>query len=971
MRKIFIVLAFIVACMQVSAQKKPLDHSVYDGWQSIGEKLLSNNGKVIVYTILPQEGDGQLVIQSSTGNKLKEVERGYAARITDDSRFIIFKIKPTFQQSRTARIQKKSPADMPKDSLGIYNVEKGTLEKIARVKNFKIADKNANVLVYLMEKQIAEQKKPEIDSLTRVRNLSKLADSLLKAADSIKNRLAEVQQKGINILQGNVRPQAKTNDEPVEEGTELIVLQLNDNTRKSFKLVNDYVLSKNGNVLVFKTTRSNTDKSLKATVQKFNIQNGTVDLVLSGLNDAKNFALDEDARQLAFVAERDSAAKALQKFYKLYYYTNGYDSAQLIADRNTKGLPSKWVISEFSAISFSKSGKRLFFGTAPVIPPKDTTVPDFEKAGLDVWNYKDDDLMPVQLFNLDKDLKKSYLARYDFDQHSIIQLASPQLERVIPTAEGDGNIFYASTDFGKRIAKQWQGYSLTDVYTLNPLTGEKNSIVKNFKGTLNASYNGAFLLMYASDKKGYLCYDSRHNKLNAVAKDIPYPLYDEEYDMPEYPAAYGTSKWIQEDKNVLIYDRFDIWKIDPAGIGKSVNITVNGRKEQIEYRIVNADTTEKYFSSGSLIVIKGYNRLDKSTSIYKKDSLNATGVKPLLKSNFLVSNVVKSAASKDFVATIESFSLSPDLYFFNENNTLQKLSSINPQQSQYLWGSAEIYKWKAYTGKLTEGVLYKPENFDPKKKYPMIVYFYERNNNTLHNYAAPAPTPSRLNIPFFVSRGYIVFVPDIWYTTGHPGNDAYNYIVSGTRALIKEGFVDSTKLGIQGQSWGGYQTAYVITKTNLFAAAWAGAPVVNMFSAYGGIRWESGISRQFQYEHSQSRIGATPWEKRELYIENSPLFHLPNIKTPLVIMSNDADGAVPWYQGIEFFTDMRRLNKPVWLLVYNGEQHNLVERKNRKDISIREQQYFDWLLKGDKPAKWITDGVPAIMKGKDWGLNVE
>jgi dipeptidyl aminopeptidase/acylaminoacyl peptidase len=225
-----------------------------------------------------------------------------------------------------------------------------------------------------------------------------------------------------------------------------------------------------------------------------------------------------------------------------------------------------------------------------------------------------------------------------------------------------------------------------------------------------------------------------------------------------------------------------------------------------------------------------------------------------------------------------------------------------------------------------------------------------------------------LNIPFFVSRDYLVFAPDISYTKGHPGKDAYNYIVSGAQTLSKKKWVDAKNIGIQGQSWGGYQVAYLITATNLFKAAWAGAPVVNMFSAYGGIRWESGNNRQSQYEKGQSRIGATPWQRPDLYMENSPFFHLNKVKTPLMIMANDADGAVPWYQGIEFFTALRRLGKKVWMLNYNGEAHNLVERKNRKDIQVREQQYFDWLLKGEKPAEWLINGVPAVKKGKDWGL---
>ena len=231
----------------------------------------------------------------------------------------------------------------------------------------------------------------------------------------------------------------------------------------------------------------------------------------------------------------------------------------------------------------------------------------------------------------------------------------------------------------------------------------------------------------------------------------------------------------------------------------------------------------------------------------------------------------------------------------------------------------------------SEGILYKPENFDPNKKYPLILYFYEKLSDGLHTYHPPSPTPSRLNISFFVSRGYLVFAPDINYTIGHPAQSAYDYIVSAAKDLAKHKWVDADNIGIQGQSWGGIQVAQLITMTNMFKAAWAGAPVANMTSAYGGIRWETGVNRQFQYEKTQSRIGATLWEKPNLYIENSPLFHLPKVKTPLVIMANDADGAVPWYQGIELFTAMRRLGKKVWMLNYNGEAHNLVQRKNRKD----------------------------------------
>jgi dipeptidyl aminopeptidase/acylaminoacyl peptidase len=335
---------------------------------------------------------------------------------------------------------------------------------------------------------------------------------------------------------------------------------------------------------------------------------------------------------------------------------------------------------------------------------------------------------------------------------------------------------------------------------------------------------------------------------------------------------------------------------------------------------------------------------------------------------YAIKNITTAKHSPVLAYTRESFASPTDLYV-RDGAVERKVSATNPQQSRYTWGTAELVNWKAYDGRMSQGILFRPEGFDPARTYPMICYFYERDSDSLFVYRPPSPVRSRIDISFFVSRGYVIFLPDIHYRTGDPGRSAYDYVVSGARAMVRKGGIDSTRIGIQGQSWGGYQAAHIITRTPLFAAAWAGAPVANMTSAYGGIRWESGVNRQFQYEKTQSRIGATLWEKRDLYIENSPLFHVPAIRTPLVIMSNDNDGAVPWYQGIEMFTAMRRLGKKVWLLNYNGEEHNLVQRKNKKDLSVREQQYFDWLLKGEKPPVWLTDGVPATEKGRTLGLN--
>ncbi|RYZ92131.1 MAG: S9 family peptidase, partial [Sphingobacteriaceae bacterium] len=366
---------------------------------------------------------------------------------------------------------------------------------------------------------------------------------------------------------------------------------------------------------------------------------------------------------------------------------------------------------------------------------------------------------------------------------------------------------------------------------------------------------------------------------------------------PNNPAPYGIIGWHQLDSFAYVYDRYDIWKLDPTGRVKPINITRNGRANKDVYRYVKLDAEERYFITGQPIYLRVQNEKTKSVSLYQGYLNDKLVLKPIAESP--ANNYGLLAKAKEVpmvIYTKESFTNSPDLYFYNGEKT-SRLSEINKQQSSYNWGTSELYKWKTFTGKQSEGILYKPEDFDPKKKYPMIIYFYEKLTDGLNSYIAPTPTPSRLNIPFYVSRGYLVFAPDITYTKGQPRKDAYNYIVSGAQALAKNAWVDAKNIAIQGQSWGGYQVAALITQTNMFKAAWAGAPVANMTSAYGGIRWESGNNRQFQYEKGQSRMGATLWEAPQKYIDQSPLFHLPKVKTPLVIMANDADGAVPWYQG--------------------------------------------------------------------------
>lgn len=1031
-----------VACLfivSLSAQsKKPLDHTVYDSWEAIGERLISNNGRYVAYTVNPQEGDGRLVISDAGGVHQRSIDRGYNATLTEDSRYCIFKIKPLYKQTRDARIKKKRPDDMPKDSLGIVDMATDSLTKIPRVKTFNTPEKAAGWLAYQLEKPLGDTGRRNRNnagtSLANARLSDPQLDSALKVIDSLRSVIGRLPEKVIQkylveteqgkkdelhpkdeferlpvgVPLAGTQPTPQSNDaadkapvkgaptrdistdadEPsiaasaTDEGTELVLKSFQTNGQRSYKNVSDYGFSKNGKKFWLKTTKRANDSLSKAAVLLIDLGNWKVDTIMRGLNDAKNFAMDETGSQLAFVAERDSSAKALRKMYKLWYYKLGMDSATILAGLDTTNIPKGWAVSENGTLNFSKSGKRLLFGTAPISPIKDTLTPDFEKVNVDVWNYKDDYLQTVQLKGLDRSLKRSYDALYDFDSKKLLQLGSKKLERVEASNEGDGEIFLGIDNREYRISSQWTGSTLQDVYAINPTTGTATLITKSLNGNASVSRSGKYIIWFDNKKHNYFTW--RNGVIKNISTGIKTSLTDEENDVPDDPNPYGMATWLQDDEAILIYDRYDIWKVSPDSSKVPFCITNGlGRSHKTTFRYQQLNPDERMVKKDQLLLLTAFNAVNKTSGIvwYNPSKTFALPQDKQLTYPIRIFNFKKAKNADVLIYSTETAVQSPDIKVLpgmsSEITSLADLTQAgitlyepNPQQNNYNWMTAELINWKAYDGKMTQGILYKPEDFDPKKKYPLISYFYETLSDGLYTYSAPAPTPSRLNIPFFVSRGYCVLAPDIHYKTGQPGQDAYNYIVSGVRYVASKGFIDTGRLGLQGQSWGGYQTAILVTMTSLFKAAWAGAPVANMTSAYGGIRWESGSNRQMQYEHGQSRLGASLWDKPEIYIKNSPLFNLPKIKTPLVIMSNDADGAVPWYQGIEMFTAMRRLGKPVWLLDYNGEAHNLVERKNRKDIQIREQQYFDWQLKGAPAPQWITEGVPATEKGRNWGLEI-
>ncbi|MGM0504527.1 MAG: alpha/beta hydrolase family protein, partial [Bacteroidota bacterium] len=726
-------------------------------------------------------------------------------------------------------------------------------------------------------------------------------------------------------------------------------------------------LSNNGKLVSF--IKQQNDTILKSTLFTFNTEKEELDSLESKTGLSKKISADYEGNYVAFLHSEDTIKT---KVYSLYLYNNNKKQLQKIADTLTKALPEKWTASENGNIYFSKNNNRLFFGIAPKPEPEpEDTLLDEEKVELDLWSWTDPLLQPQQLSNLSRELKRTYLTVYHIHDKKLVRLEDEKIKRTYKNRNGNGDIALGYYNEPYQKLTSWELPRYSDIYIININTGEKTLFKEKFKGEMSLSPDNKYIHWYAYTDSAWHAYSIKDKTTQNLTGNLNVNFYNEEFDYPMDPGSYGIAGWTKNDAGILIYDQYDLWKFDPEMKKAPVNITYHwGRNNNVRFRYIHLDDENEFISPKQELLLKSFHFDNKQSGFYNCTVKGKTNPEKLITDDVYFYNPEKAKNAEKIIWQRSSFKEYYDLWVSDIDFTdAEKISHENPQQDEYLWGDVELYKWITADGTEEEGLLYKPENYDPNKKYPMIVYFYRLHSDDIHRHYAPRPSRSVINPTLYTSNGYFVFMPNIRYKTGYPGESAYNYVVSGTLALLNERpYLDKDAVGIQGQSWGGYQAGFIITKTDLFSAASIGAPVSNMTSAYGGIRWQSGMSRMFQYEHSQSRIGGTLWEKPLQYIENSPVFYAPKINTPLLIRHNDADGAVPWYQGIEYFVALRRLNKPVWMLNYNGQPHNEKNKSpNTKDLSIRMMQFFNHYLK-DKPAPdWMKYGIPATEKGKTLG----
>ena len=906
MNRIILVSTLLLAVtVSVSAQKKPLNHDAYDGWQAVSGTSLSPSGKVITYAVNPQEGDGTLYfrIAEKKGARVIEIPRGYQARILDDDTYAVCLIKPEFQKTRRAKIKKLTGDKLPQDSLAIINLQNGIIRKYPNVKSFQLGLHATDQFAFAT-----------IDT------------SFVKKLDK-------------------------------DKGTPVAVFHFADGQLDTLKNIDKFAFSKDGKTL--------------ALVQKTDKKHSVVGFYADGktrmLTDTATFhaipTFNEAGSQALFLQAMDTTSTGSKHASLWLYNVPTAKATEIVTSGQRKNMPENWGLTENSSYSFSHDGSKIFAGIQEFVPVQDTNLVSFETAGLDIWNWDAEEIPPRMKANLARDKRRTFPCLYR--DGALVPFNLNKGDRLMFGDRYDADVAL-EVSAANPVESQWNVQGETILSILRLSTGEKKEIACGSFDSAQLSPKAQYAIWWDYNERAWFAYDIANGNTQNLTGGIDTNFWNEKDDHPMMPESYGLSFWLREDNYVVLNDRYDLWLVEPTS-GKASRIT-QGREQKRTYRYINTKDSEDEpgVAPGENVYLKVFDEVTKENGLATTKAIGKIQNVYAWDFGGYTYDGLKVAKKGSGTAYVKGNFIEPmDLYYRSVSGGkvyTEKLTAINPQQKDYNWGTVELYQWTTYDGKKLDGLLYKPEDFDAAKKYPLMCYFYETNSETLYRNIVPQPSWSTVNITFYTSRGYVVFVPDIVYTPGMPGQSAYNCIVSGVESLAKNPWIDKDNMAIQGQSWGGYEVAYLITRTNIFKAAGAGAPVSNMTSAYGGIRWESGMSRQFQYEQTQSRIGRDLWNGLELYMENSPLFRLPNVETPVLIMHNDNDGAVPWYQGIEMFMGLRRLGKPAWLLEYNNEAHNLKERRNRKDLTIRLQQFFDHYLKGAPEPAWMRDGVPTMKK---------
>lgn len=950
-----VTLSLIAALISVAvagawATKKTLDQSVFDSWRQISSPRISDSGEWVIYELKPARGNGATISYNTSNSTCDTIHRATSSQLFGPAgEWIATIIKPTFDEQRQAKIKKLKDNKAPQDTIEIFKLgARASGIKVPLGKGFAVAERG--------------------DKVAYLRSIIPIKDTTASKAKADKGDTATTKVKADSTTSKSAA------DQKPKKFDRLVLWDVAQNDSITIDSVKSYRLSRGGEMLIYEI------ESDSAHAVGTYVNGKHTELFRSKTGKVAKLALDTKGEQGAYIVTTDTVDHAA---YKLYYFDTKTMVPQQIA---AQAAQNGYVVSRYGQLQFSPenagNGHRLEFAMAPPVKeiPKDT-LPADEKFSLDLWSWSDTLLMTQQIAGAKKLRETSYMAAYYPTSKQWSLMEDYNLSNVTFATEPDAKYALGQDGNPYEWASTWESPSPKDLYVIDLATNSRRLVKKGVVTRASLSPSSRYIVYYAPESDSWMSIESATGRESNLTGSIPHRMNQLDFDNPTFPPAEGMAGWVKsaptngsrnaakaklkQPDALIVYDNFDMWLLDASGTSAPKLLTKGiGRQDSTVLRYKNMDPHEREIDISKPMLITAFNKANRDAGLYVL-APNGEITKAVM-GNHKYTFTAKARNADKVIWQRENFNDYRDLWSSKlDFKNPERISEANPQQKDYKWGSVKIVEWEDMNGVPTEGLLYLPDNYDSTKRYPTIVYFYERHTDGLNNHLHPQPSWSIVIPSVCTSQDYVVFMPDIRYKIGYPGQSCYDAVVSGSKMLIDRGVADPRRIGLQGQSWGGYQIAYLVTRTNMFRCASPGAPVTNMTSAFGGIRWGSGMPRMFQYERGQSRIGGSLWEKPIEYIENSPLFFANKVTTPMLMRHDDADEAVPWYQGIEYFVALRRHGVPVWMLNYNNEPHNLKGYAAKMDWDRRMVQFFDYYLKDAPMPRWMRDGISITEKGVD------
>ena len=949
------------ATMQ-QAPKRAIEVEDVIAWKSIGATVLSSDGQWFGYRLAPQEGDAEIVLKRVRAEKewrfpageQPQAEAGGAGRggaaavstlaFSDDGKWAAFTTYPTRAAAQRLKRQRRPV----QSSVALVNLATGEKKEYPKIRRFAFSGESSTWI-----------------ALHRFGPEAPGGPGGAGAAGAAAGGRA-----------GGPAP-----DRP--RGTDLILRDLATGAELNVGNVSEFSFRTDGRLLAFAI-----DAAEKAGngVQVRDMSTGVVTAIDSGHASYERITWSENGDALAVLKGADDRAYR-DKLYSVVGVTSVATSAPkkvTFDPAADPAVPKGLTVSPNRAPQWTDDLQAIVFGlheprqkdpaaaadedsteesttganAAPAAGRGDAQAAE-DKVDLVLWHYKDPRLQTQQEVQEARDRAYSYAALYRVQAKKFVRLADDEMRNVTVSAK-QSKWAYGTDDREYELMGSLDGRRHEDLYSIDLETGARKLAVKRLRYFSGASPDGSQVLYYMDGD--YHVYSLATGQDRNITQGLPVSFVDVEDDHNNVKPPVNALGWASDNKTVLLTDAWDIWKVPVEG-GAAVNLTVNGKKEGIRYQqrfaLEPPDARDDGIDLSKPQHVRAYGEWTKKGGIARLDP-GAPGVKMLAWGDASYPQMLKARKSDAHVFT-RGTSLEPADYYAADASLASpvRLTDQRPQADKYSWSAGvQLVSYTSDKGDKLQAALFLPANYEKGKAYPTVVNFYERMSQTANQFAAP--TANGFNRSVYTSQGYAVLVPDIAYRVNDPGMSAVWCMVPAVKAAIATGVVDARRIGITGHSWGGYQTAFLVTQTDIFAAAVAGAPLTDMVSMYSLVYKNSGGSNGAIFESSQGRFRGGFWDNWDAYYRNSPVFFAKNVKTPLMILHNDKDGAVDFTQGVEYFNTLRRLQKPVIMLEYVGENHGLAKRSNQRDYTVRMKEYFDHYLRGAPAPDWMVKGVPRL-----------